>query len=68
VAYARAATAYLSSADTHDAAAQRHERLASDGFGDVDDHRRRAQEHREMSIVDRRAGTGEIVNPLPGQV
>lgn len=65
---ARSTAAYLRSAAAHDAAAQRHERLASGGFGDADEHRRRAREHREMSTVDRVAGTDDAPHPPSGQV
>jgi hypothetical protein len=48
-----ATIACLRSADAHEAAAARHEALAAAGFGDVEEHRRQAQRHREMSAADR---------------
>lgn len=63
-AQARASRAYLRSAAAHEAAAERHEILASCGFGDVEEHLRRAREHREMSAADRAAG--DLAGQPPG--
>ena len=54
-AHQRATSAYLRSAEAHDAAAARHEELAFGGFGDSEEHLRRAREHRDMSATDREA-------------
>jgi len=52
---ARAVLACLRSAEAHEAAANRYEKLAAGGFGDIEEHRRRAREHREGSAADRQA-------------
>jgi hypothetical protein len=49
--------AYLRSAAAHESAAECHERLAASEFGDVEEHWRRAREHRDMSADDRQAAT-----------
>ena len=56
-AHERAAMAYLRSAAAHESAAECHERLAASEFGDVEEHWRRAREHRDMSADDRQAAT-----------
>ena len=58
--------AYLRSAAAHDTAADCYERLAAGGYGDVEEHRRRAGAHREKSVADRTAGTaGTAGQALP---
>lgn len=52
----RAAMAYMRSAAAHEAAADRHELLAVCGFGNPEEHRRLARQHREWCAADRRAG------------
>jgi hypothetical protein len=64
-ALARVTEAYLRSAAAHDAAAKRHEEMATGGFGDAEEHRRRAHTHREMSAVDRQlaSASGPGIEP-----
>jgi hypothetical protein len=65
-AHAHAATALRRSAAAHEAGAARHEALAAEGFGDTEEHRRRARPHREMSAADNRAA-GEVQSPVERQ-
>jgi hypothetical protein len=48
-----AAAASRASADVHESAAQLHNHLAEIGIGDVDEHRRQAQQHRDAAGADR---------------
>jgi len=53
IAAVRAASARQSSARAHDRAATLHDQLANAGHGDVDQHRKRATEHRRAAEADR---------------
>lgn len=51
------------SADAHEAAARRYEALAEAGFGDTEEHQRKARLHREMCAADRYAARQGVSAP-----